>query len=388
MPSRRTAWVEAALIFGISRLVILFLTVIATLRLPLLGQTATRNCAFDSTPCLLSWFHWDAIAYVNVADHGYSLTRNTVFFPLWPLLIHWVGTLFGGSTTSYYVAGLLLANVFFYLALVVFYRLLSEDFEPTVAKNALFYLAFYPYALFFFAGYAESLFLLLCLAVFFFLQHERWWLAGLCGFLAALTRSPGVLLVVPFLITLLQRIWTRGRDKQTNWQQKLQACLPLVLIPSGVLVFMLYLGITKGNPIAFSTEEAQSWNRHLTLPFISIITAIQTFFHPSSLILHLLNFLDLAFTLIPLAILAIGWKHLPLHYSLFALVAALFSLSYPQGTIDPLTAAPRFMMVIFPIIVILAIWGKQPRLDRIVTACLLPIFAINVVLFINHYWVA
>ncbi len=388
MPSRKTAWVEAALIFCISRLVILFLTVIATLRLPLLGQTATRNCAFDSTPCLLSWFHWDAIAYVNVADHGYSLTRNTVFFPLWPLLIHWVGTLFGASTTSYYVAGLLLANVFFYLALVVFYRLLSEDFEPTVAKNALFYLTFYPYALFFFAGYAESLFLLLCLAVFFFLQHERWWLAGLCGFLAALTRSPGVLLAVPFLITLLQRIWTRGRDVQTNWQQKLQACLPLVLIPSGVLVFMLYLGITKGNPIAFSTEEAQSWNRHLTLPFISIITAIQTFFHPSSLILHLLNFLDLAFTLIPLAILAIGWKHLPLHYSLFALVAALFSLSYPQGTIDPLTAAPRFMMVIFPIIVILAIWGKQPRLDRIVTACLLPIFAINVVLFINHYWVA
>src|SRR6266568_9123385 len=210
MPSRKTAWVEAALIFCISRLVILFLTVIATLRLPLLGQTATRNCAFDSTPCLLSWFHWDAIAYVNVADHGYSLTRNTVFFPLWPLLIHWVGALFGGSTTSYYVAGLLLANVFFYLALVVFYLLLSEDFEPTVAKNALFYLAFYPYALFFFAGYAESLFLLLCLAVFFFLRRGNsldWWLAGFFGFLAALTRATGIMLVVPLLVVFMQRFW-------------------------------------------------------------------------------------------------------------------------------------------------------------------------------------
>ena len=108
MPSRKTPWLEAALIFGISRLVILFLTAIANLRLPLLGQTATRDCALDSTPCLLSWFHWDAIAYVNVANHAYSLTRDTVFFPLWPLLIHWVGALFGASTTGYYIAGLLL----------------------------------------------------------------------------------------------------------------------------------------------------------------------------------------------------------------------------------------------------------------------------------------
>jgi hypothetical protein len=302
--------------------------------------------------------------------------------------VHYVGITFGASTISYYVASLLLANLFFYLALVVFYCLLrKEGFETTVTRNALFYLAFYPYALFFFTGYTESLFLLLCLTTFFCLQHERYWLAGLCGFLAALTRSPGVLLVVPFIVVITQRFWS-SREGQVPWQQKLLACFPLVLIPLGVGAFMLYLGITKGHPLAFSTEEAQFWHRYLTFPLTSFITAIQTFSYLATPDLRLLNLLDLVFTLIPLAILASGWRRLPLHYSLFALAMALFSLSYPQGKIEPLTATPRYMMVIFPIIVILATWGKRPHLDRLILACFLPLFAINSVLFINHYWVA
>ncbi|MBO0793656.1 MAG: hypothetical protein J2P36_22260, partial [Ktedonobacteraceae bacterium] len=141
-----------------------------------------------------------------------------------------------------------------------------------------------------------------------------------------------------------------------------------------------------GDPLAFSTEEAQSWDRHLTFPLMSIIMAIQTFFRPEAQ--DLLNILDMIFSLIPLVILVVGWKRLSLHYSLFALALALLNLSYPQGTINPLAAAPRYMMLIFPLFPILAIWGKQSRFDRIITACLLPMFVVNSILFINHYWVA
>src|SRR5205823_14121303 len=150
MPIQRTAWKEAAWIFLLSRFVIILVSYISSSILPPFRQTSAHICTLNIHSCILSWFHWDAIAYVNITHHGYSLTRDTVFFPLWPLLIHGVGALFGGSFTAYYIAGVLLSNICFYLALVVFYCLLSKDFEPTVAKNALFYLAFYPYALFFF----------------------------------------------------------------------------------------------------------------------------------------------------------------------------------------------------------------------------------------------
>src|SRR6266496_4739052 len=222
MLSRKTAWREAAWIFGVSRLALLIITALA-LRFPLAGQTVSRNCANGSDCFLTTWYHWDVGAYASVAAQGYSSLHDTVFFPLWPLLLRGVGSLFGGSLVSYYVAGLLLANIFFYLALVIFYCLLAVDFDAAIARNALFYLSFAPYGLYFFAGYTESLFLLLCLLVFFCLQHERWWLAGLCGFLAALSRSQGVLLAVPFVVVLVRRFfWARDAssdDEPTtaNW---------------------------------------------------------------------------------------------------------------------------------------------------------------------------
>ncbi len=391
MPMQRTAWKEAAWIFLLSRFVIILVTYISISILPLSRQTSAHICTLNINSCILSWFHWDAIAYVNITHHGYSLTRDTVFFPLWPLLIHGVGVLFGTSMTVYYIVGLLLSNICFYFVLVVFYCLLSQDFEPTVVKNALFYLAFYPYALFFFAGYPESLFMLLCLAVFFFLRRGNsldWWLAGFFGFLAALTRATGIMLVVPFLIVFIQRFWLRSRDQRTqsSWQQKVNAFVPIALIPAGTGVYMTYLGYVKGNPFSFSTEEASTWQRHLSLPWQGIISTFHVLFTPSPL--QVLNFLDITFTLIPLIVLALGWKHLPLHYSLFALAMAIFSLSYPFIPVEPLSAAPRYIMVIFPIIVILALWGKRPRLDRVMVACSLPLFAVNVILFISHYWVA
>ncbi len=391
MPMQRTAWKEAAWIFLLSRFGIILVTYISISILPLSRQTSAHICTLNINSCILSWFHWDAIAYVNITHHGYSLTRDTVFFPLWPLLIHGVGVLFGTSMTVYYIVGLLLSNICFYFVLVVFYCLLSQDFEPTVAKNALFYLAFYPYALFFFAGYPESLFMLLCLAVFFFLRRGNsldWWLAGFFGFLAALTRATGIMLVVPFLTVFIQRFWLRSRDQRTqsSWQQKVNAFVPIALIPAGIGVYMTYLGYVKGNPFSFSTEEASTWQRHLSLPWQGIISTFHVLFTPSPL--QVLNFLDITFTLIPLIVLALGWKHLPLHYSLFALAMAIFSLSYPFIPVEPLSAAPRYIMVIFPIIVILALWGKRPRLDRVMVACSLPLFAVNVILFISHYWVA
>ena len=389
MSMQKIAWKEAGWVFMLSRLVILTISYVGSARFPINENSPAPGCSVDFNTCLFAWQHWDVLSYMSVAQSGYVNAHDTAFFPLWPLVIHGGAIFLGASTTAYYVAGIVLANLFFYLALVLFYALLHDEFETTVARNALYYLAFYPYALFFFAGYTESLFLLLCLAVFFFLQRGKaldWWLAGLCGFLAALTRSPGIVLTIPFVIVFLQRHWFDGNRTRSNWRQKLAALAPIVLIPLGVVCYMLFLGYTKGNPLLFSTEEATSWNRHLSAPWTGIFFALQGLFVSSPL--RILNVLDLAFTLLPLFVLLIGFRRIPLHYGLFALFMALFALIYPQGTTVPLTAVPRYMMVIFPIIAIFAQWGKHPRFDKLFLALSAALFAINIVLFISHYWVA
>jgi Gpi18-like mannosyltransferase len=394
MTTQRTAWREAAWIFLLSRLAIVFISLLSTIALPLMGQNKEHLCVTAPQTCLFSWWRWDAVVYVEIARHGYTIMYHTVFFPLWPLLIHSVASMLGDSITIYYIVGLILANLLFYLALVVFYWLLGRDFDGTTARNALFYLAFGPYALFFFAGYSEALFLLLSLTVFLCLQRKKWLLAGIAGFFAALTRSPGILLTIPFAITFLQRFWfdqTTIASRRENMKALLSPAvlahaLPMLLIPLGVATFMLYLDLQHYSPLAFSQQEALYWHRSLSFPLNGICSAFyHLFIHPE---LIEVNLPDLLFTILPLAILILGWKRLPLHYSLFALVMVLFLLSYPHGSSEPLIGTPRYMLVIFPITIICAQWAKNPRFDRAFQVIALPMFALNIVLFLNHHWVA
>ena len=100
------------------------------------------------------------------------------------------------------------------------------------------------------------------------------------------------------------------------------------------------------------------------------------------------NLLDLAFTTFPIVALIVGWKRLPLHYCLFALAAIIFSISFPLGSVNPLASQPRYMMSIFPLIVVFALWGKRPRFDQLFIALGPPLLAFNTILYISHSWVA
>ena len=379
---------EAGKVFLLSRAIILFITYLGVSRFPLSKSAQLRNCGLNINDCLIAWNRWDAQAYVYIAQHGYAKVQYTAFFPLWPLLERIVGQVFGGSGGAYYLAGVILANSFFYFALVLLYALLCADFDEGLARVALFFLAFYPFALFFFAGYTESLFLLLSVAVFLCLRQENpwyWWLAGVLGMLAVLTRSTGIVTEVPFFILAAQRFWRLKGDSETNWFQKIHMFLPMVLIPFGLVIYMLYLWHSKGNPLIFSVEEKAGWQRHLSFPWTGMVETIGLLLQ--SPYLQAIRFADVLFTLLPIGILIVGWRRLPLQYSLFAAIVMLLSLLYPVASETPLTSAPRYMMGAFPIVISLASWAKQrPFFDRVYVATALPLFTLNVILFISHYW--
>lgn len=398
---QKAAWLEATRVFGLSRLIILLISYRSVILFPinnfyLRPYIARENCSNDIKCFLQSWWRWDAVHYVEVAYYGYHYDKsNTAFFPLFPLLMRGLGAFLGGSIVADYMAGLILANICFYGALVLFYHLIYQDFDHIMAKNALFYLAFAPYAIFFFTVYAESLFLLLSLAVFAFLHRGKpsdWWLAGMCGCLAALTRPTGLALLVPFLVLILQQFGIRTLLAPENWREKLNAILSIALIPMGLVIYMFYLWKSFGNPWLFSTEQTLVWHRYVTFPWMGIFYAIKALF--ISNFTFQWNLADLLFTLIPLASLVVGWKRLPLHYSLFALLMMLSVLCYPvlahnpAYTYTPLMAAPRYMLMAFPIFLLFAHWSKSPGLAQILTITSLTFFVINIVLFVTQSWVA
>jgi hypothetical protein len=401
MQRLRTACKEAAWVFGMSRLMIALVTFVSIFLLPGLITPYKQRLAWGEPykvdpyglqAFFFSWFRWDVKAYVNISMQAYRTTPDVAFFPLWPLIQHYAGLLLGGIRPgSYYLAGLLIANICFYIALVLLYSLLSEDFEPTLARRALIYLAFGPYALFFFAGYSESFFLLLCIACFLLFRRGKpldWWLAGFLGFLATLTRSAGLMLVVPFLCVYLQRFWLTPEKENYTWSRKLNALVPIVLIPTGIVVYMLYLNYTKGDPFIFQTEQAIVWQRHFSLPWNTLGAMVEALFTSPSMIYLVLNLIDNSFALMPLVVLALGWKHIPLHYALFAFALAAFAISFPAAAIIPMISQPRLTIVIFPITVIFAVWGKHPRLNKCFLTLALAMLMVNIILFVGDIWVS
>lgn len=166
--------------------------------------------------------------------------------------------------------------------------------------------------------------MLLCILCFYFLYRGGtydWWLAGLCGLLASMTRSAGIFLALPYIIVYVRRYALPLSLKLERWREKVGALLPIALIPLGLNCYMLYLWYAKGDPPLFSKQEV-TWGRRFELLWQPIWFGIQQVF--DSTLRARFNAMDLAFVLLPLLTLVLGWRRLPLHYTLFALVTAFF----------------------------------------------------------------
>ncbi|MCA9917181.1 MAG: hypothetical protein KC445_04480, partial [Anaerolineales bacterium] len=56
------------------------------------------------------WQRFDALHYTRIAAQGYAHPEDSVFPPLYPLLMRALGGLFGGSHAAHLAAGILISN--------------------------------------------------------------------------------------------------------------------------------------------------------------------------------------------------------------------------------------------------------------------------------------
>lgn len=344
-------WLDALLVVGLSRLLFLALAYLVPALLIAPNQPRPQGLL---DPVRL-WFTQDAAHFIYIAQHGYDQLWRTAFFPLFPLLEHVLAPVFGGD---YGFAGLVISNAAFLGALVILRDLLERDFGGEVAHRATLYLAIFPTAFYFFAPYSESLFLLFGLGSFAAIRARRWWLAGLLGGIATLTRSQAILLALPFAYEVYVA-WRAG--KTSPWQ-----VLWVGLIPAGVAVYAGYLGVVFHDPLAFSQAQAY-WTRGLQWPGESIVTTIQTLaagHQPAVLVAHMALNLAALVTFIVLSVVVL--RRLPLSYGLYAVATLLFILLVaPTYGAIALQSSGRFVATLFPVFVLLAQWSRRPRLHEI-----------------------
>ena len=377
LPLRNIFWVFIA-----TRLILALITYIAYI---LLTAAKYSNTPVNVGALFSSWNRWDAANYVRIAQYGYERV-DLAFFPLFPLLIAVIGHLLG--SWSYLLVGTLISNVALLGMLCIIYYLATDIADDEIAQRCLLYICIFPTAFFFFAAYNESLYLLFVAATFLALYKQCWWLAGLMGLLAALTRSAGVLLVIPYLYQL----WIQRGELFANGRALLLSAAPIALVPMGTLIYALYCWITVGNPLEFITVQQHS-GRHLNWPWVGIWQAISALvlFHPqafgSANQAHLL--LDLSATLGFILLIVLGWRRLPKSYSIWMSVLMTYFLLYPATEKpDILLSNQRFVLELFPAFITLALLGKQyPRLHSILLLVFPTLLAVLSIAFIMNRWV-
>lgn len=356
---------------------------------------------------LQPWRNWDGHWYTLIATRGYEYDRaTTAFYPLYPLLLKIGSIVLDGRLE---LAGVLISNLCFLAALVVLYRLIELDFSSPVARRALLYLALFPTAYYFSAVYNEALFLLLAVSCFYAARRDRWWLAGLFGFLAALTRIHGLLLLVPLGILFLQQ---QGLNP-FRWRRN---PMSLALIPAGQMVYMAYMRRVWNDPLVMFKAQ-KGWDRYSATPIetlregvrridgcavrdwnagVNFCWANQIREHPSLATIRDLNWRwgfseshtdELVATVLLLVLGVLAWRYLPLAYSAYLSAGVIVPLWSPSH-VHPLMSMHRFTLILFPAFIVLALLGRW----RAVHAAIVIVSALLLAFFVNQFaswlWVA
>jgi hypothetical protein len=328
------------------------------------------------------WHRWDSEHFAQIATNGYDRWWRTAFFPLFPFLEKGLAVF----TSDPFVAGLIIANLAGLAMLVVLYRLVEEEFNGEQAFRTTLYLTAFPTAFFFAAAYNESLFLFLTLLSFYHMRRRNWWIAGLFGFLASLTRSAGICLFLPFCYEYL-------RQHQFQLKRLRFDSISSLGILAGLGVFAAYCSLRFHDFLAFAHAQVL-WKRHFHEPWYGFIDSLTIILHRRVLSFDSIhNAIDLSacmFLLLLVVLCFLGpWKFPKAYvvYGFYAGLVYLFSIIMPTDGSVPLAAFSRYMLEIFPAFIVLAAIGKKPQLHLYYLMLSVPILSCMLLQFLTGHWI-
>jgi uncharacterized membrane protein (UPF0136 family) len=383
-------------------------------------KSGAYGVVLDPLQGLAGWLvepfrNWDGTWYRLVAIDGYNpeMAAKAAFWPLYPWLMDAGARLTGWTPET---IGYLISNIAFFFALYFLFRLVSHDFDVTVAQRTLWAVALFPTAFFFNAVYTESLFFLLVVAALYMARRGDWWLAGGIGLLAALTRSAGVMLLAPFAVLFIQQF---GWNPARWFPRAFGAALPAL----GPLIFGYVL---RENGLKFFdwADQQWQWNRFSATPwrtfdctlngceaevrFISGQTG-ESYVHPIDWgwigqLFDNLNWtfitssefrfrfgeshvLELVVTVLAILLVLIGLRLVPLYYTAFVVPALIVPLLTPSS-VNPLMSMPRFVLPLFPLFVVAALLIRNRTLGWVLATCSSILLVILSMQFALWYWVS
>jgi hypothetical protein len=319
------------------------------------------------------WNHWDGPHYLDLAVLGYRATDPgvktiegyqrafpgdlplyIVFFPLFPWLVGAVNAMLHEPLVSAF----LVSGVASLFVAPLIYRLVRADEGRHVALLAAWFLLIFPTAYFLHIGYTESLFLALVLGSFLAARNDRWWLAGILGGLAALTRVNGLVLI-PALAAEAWIAWDAdpGHRIRAKW-------LAIGLVAVGFAGYLALNLAIYGDALAFLRIQSEHWDKELAPPWqgisgvINLITGSR---NPIDAIKY--GWLELGFIALGLVgTVVAAFRFRP---SWFVWMAGNWLLFTSTSFV---LSVPRYSLTLFPLFAWFALLARRPAVAVALTA--------------------
>ena len=194
-----------------------------------------------------------------MANYQFPLPTEyyTAHFPLYPLIIK-----FFGLITNYPYAMLMATLFSSMLAIYFFGKLIAQFVDKRDVLFLTFLFSVFParWLIVRSVGSADPLFIASIIASVYFFKNKKYWLSGIWGALATLTKSPGILLFVSYAAYIIFEYFK-------NQKISIKKYLPTLLIPLSLIgVFTLYFFLTGDFWAYFHSGD----NIHLMFPPFSV----------------------------------------------------------------------------------------------------------------------
>src|SRR5918996_160183 len=254
----------------------------------------------------------------------------------------------------------LIALASFLAALVLLHRLVALELGRPLAGPTLLLLAVFPAALFFGAPYSESLFLLLApLAML-------WWSS----------REPA--------------------PRDAAW---------LLLAPLGLAAYAAFLGLAEGDAWRF-LDVQDAWSRELAVPlagawdgFTAAVDGARQLASGQREVVYFEEAAGDPYRIAAINLMLFGalvfavaacvgcCRRLPTAYGAWVAASLVLPLTFPVKP-QPLMSLPRFLAVLFPIFMWLAVWSEERRATARVAAVSALGLGLFTAQFASWHWVS
>ncbi len=335
---------------------------------------------YIKNPYLFAFGNFDGEHYASIAKRGYVLGERA-FFPLYPGILYISSKVFGSVDASVYFSGIVVSLVSFCIGLIGLYRLVKEEFDVGIAKLVVVLTLVFPTSFFFASVYTEGLFFALLVWSFYFARKGQFIKASIVAAFLTATRFVGVI-IIPIIIWEWYQKYSNKKQKTLPWF--------LVLPPLGLLVYMVYLNNSVGDPFAFYNNMSifgeQRSSHPILLPQViyryifKILPSINLNYFPVLFVTFLEFFIGIGY----LFLTVFSFFKLPFSYSV--LLAAGYVIPTLSGSFSSM---PRYVLVLFPAYIMTAVWLRSNKklTFAFISICTI-LLIISFTLFSRGYWIS